>query len=96
MSRETDFFAKCQPRDKAPNLQTEGIILWYSMGTGQRWNYDLKKKVKVSTYPRNRPWRLIGLWDVKDPTLSRPALSNAAPAGAFSGALRKHIIWADY
>jgi hypothetical protein len=28
--------------------------------------------------------------------LSRPALSNAAPAIYFSGALRKHIIWADY
>jgi hypothetical protein len=27
-----------------------------------------------------------------DPTLSRPALSNAAPAIYFSGALRKHII----
>jgi hypothetical protein len=27
-----------------------------------------KKKVKLS---RNRPWRPIGLWDVKDPTLSR-------------------------
>jgi hypothetical protein len=23
------------------------------------------------SYPRNRPWRPIGLWDVKDPTLSR-------------------------
>jgi hypothetical protein len=28
--------------------------------------------------------------------LSRAALSNAAPAIYFSGALRKHIIWADY
>jgi hypothetical protein len=27
-----------------------------------------KVKVKLS---RNRPWRPIGLWDVKDPTLSR-------------------------
>jgi hypothetical protein len=27
---------------------------------------------------------------------SRPALSNAAPVIYFSGALRKHIIWADY
>jgi hypothetical protein len=23
------------------------------------------------SYPHNRPWRPIGLWDVKDPTLSR-------------------------
>jgi hypothetical protein len=29
-----------------------------------------KSKVKVNL-PRNRPWRPIGLWDVKDPTLSR-------------------------
>jgi hypothetical protein len=27
---------------------------------------------------------------------SKPAVSNAAPAIYFSGALRKHIIWADY
>jgi hypothetical protein len=29
---------------------------------------EVWKKVKLS---RNRPWRPIGLWDVKDPTLSR-------------------------
>jgi hypothetical protein len=28
--------------------------------------------------------------------LYRAALSNAAPAIYFSGALRKHFIWADY
>jgi hypothetical protein len=28
----------------------------------------VKRKVKL---PRNRPWRTIGMWDVKDPTLSR-------------------------
>jgi hypothetical protein len=38
----------------------------------------------------------IALWDAEHPTLSRSALSNAAPAIYFSGALRKHIIWADY
>jgi hypothetical protein len=27
--------------------------------------------------------------------VSRPAMSKAAPAIYFSGALRKHIIWAD-
>jgi hypothetical protein len=26
---------------------------------------------KKKSYRRNRPWRPIGLWDVKDPTLSR-------------------------
>jgi hypothetical protein len=27
--------------------------------------------IKSKSYLRNRPWRPIGLWDVKDPTLSR-------------------------
>jgi hypothetical protein len=26
--------------------------------------------------PCNRPWRPIRLWDDKDPTLSRPAMTN--------------------
>jgi hypothetical protein len=30
----------------------------------------LERHIKKS-YPRNRPWRPTGLWDVKDPTLSR-------------------------
>jgi hypothetical protein len=30
-----------------------------------------KAKVKKKIYPRNRPWRPVALWDVKDPTLSR-------------------------
>jgi hypothetical protein len=32
--------------------------------------HDLHSKKKKS-YPSNRPWRPIRLWDVKDPTLSR-------------------------
>jgi hypothetical protein len=44
----------------------------------------IKDVKKVKSSPRNRPWRSIA------------ALSNAAPAIYFSGALRKHIIWADY
>jgi hypothetical protein len=35
-----------------------------------RFNFLLMKVTKWSC-PRNRPWRSIGLWDVKDPTLSR-------------------------
>jgi hypothetical protein len=31
----------------------------------------LEEAVGVVSNPRNRPWRPIGLWDVKDPTLSR-------------------------
>jgi hypothetical protein len=26
---------------------------------------------RIRSYPRNRPWRPIGLWDVEDPTLCR-------------------------
>jgi hypothetical protein len=29
------------------------------------------KKVKIKSYPCNRPWRPTRQWDVKDPTLSR-------------------------
>jgi hypothetical protein len=32
---------------------------------------DVKEKRKNESYPRNGPWRPIGLSDVKDPTLSR-------------------------
>jgi hypothetical protein len=28
------------------------------------------------SYPRNRPWSPIGLWDVKDPTLSRQSAQS--------------------
>jgi hypothetical protein len=34
-------------------------------------SWSCKNKVKLS---RNRPWRPIGLWDVKDPTLSRQSV----------------------
>jgi hypothetical protein len=33
--------------------------------------YDLKLLLMMKSYPRNRPWRPIGLWNVGDPTLSR-------------------------
>jgi hypothetical protein len=32
---------------------------------------NVYSRQRKSSYPRNRPWRPIGLWDVKDPTLSR-------------------------
>jgi hypothetical protein len=37
----------------------------------QRLGRNIKK-----SYLRNRPWRPTGLWDVKDPTLSRSAVAN--------------------
>jgi hypothetical protein len=37
-----------------------------------------KKKGKKQSYPHNRPWRSIGLWDVKDPTLSRQSAQMSA------------------
>jgi hypothetical protein len=33
--------------------------------------FDLPLSWRSKSYPRNRPWRPIGLGDVKDPTLSR-------------------------
>jgi hypothetical protein len=46
---------------------------WLSPSLKSKWM--LINKVpevrKKESYPRNRPWRLRGLWDVKDPTLSR-------------------------
>jgi hypothetical protein len=38
----------------------------YTEGRTKMWGLD-----NIYSYPRNRPWRSIGLWDVKDPTLSR-------------------------
>jgi hypothetical protein len=35
---------------------------------------DYVKKKK--SYPHNRPWRPIGLWDVQDPTFSRQLCSH--------------------
>jgi hypothetical protein len=39
-----------------------------------RWNSQLVKLFRVLNYPRNRPWRPIGLWDVEDPTFSRQSI----------------------
>jgi hypothetical protein len=38
----------------------------------------------IYSYPRNRPWRLIGLWDIKNSTLSR----QSAPMAVRLSALR--------
>jgi hypothetical protein len=34
-------------------------------------SYAILYSLLIKRYPRNRPWRPIGFWDVKDPTLSR-------------------------
>jgi hypothetical protein len=47
-------------------------------GIQSLWFHYPNKKL---SYPRNRPWRLIGLWYVEDSTLSRPAMNNWRPAG---------------
>jgi hypothetical protein len=49
------------------------LILFYwlfqlHLTNSTRYMYRYKVKVKLS---RNRPWRPTGLWNVKDPTLSR-------------------------
>jgi hypothetical protein len=33
--------------------------------------YNVTWRMVNQSYPRNRPWRPMGLWDVQDPTLSR-------------------------
>jgi hypothetical protein len=38
-------------------------------------HYDIKAVAKNNS-PRNRLWRPIGLWDVKDPTLSRQSVHS--------------------
>jgi hypothetical protein len=46
------------------------LDIMIGMWVGQR-RTPVYMKVALKVYPRNRPWRPIGLWDVEDPTLSR-------------------------
>jgi hypothetical protein len=45
-------------------------------------NFPVSLRHLVYSYPRNRPWRPIGLWDVKDPTLSRQSAQMAVRLSA--------------
>jgi hypothetical protein len=60
---------------KSTVMHCHTTILWlYVLGRlFLHENYILsnKEQVEKKSYPCNRPWRPIGLWDVKDPTLSR-------------------------
>jgi hypothetical protein len=60
-------------------------------------NINLIKGKKTSN-PRSRPWRTIGLKDVKDPTLPRPMLLNlraAAQQWALASIIlgRERLFW---
>jgi hypothetical protein len=63
----TNWIWICYVGESRPPLWSSGQSSWLH-------NLDVlgevKKKVKVKL-SCNRPWRPIGLWDVKDPTLSR-------------------------
>jgi hypothetical protein len=60
-------------------------LLWPSTTFGQRVyttflrcedrnGFRSKKIIKRSSYPCNRPWRTIGLWDIEAPTLFRQSV----------------------
>jgi hypothetical protein len=51
-------------------IHTYIYICVYPYTYADMYNVSLKLSKKYS-YPRNRPWRPIGLWDVKNSTLSR-------------------------
>jgi hypothetical protein len=44
--------------------------------------------VKGQSYPYNRPWSPIGLWNVEDPTLSGPV--TFYPGYAYPGGTLRH------
>jgi hypothetical protein len=79
-------------KQKGPGTQiylTEVITVsytfrWMTMQYQRRSFIHKAKFVPMLNYSSTKPWRY------------KAALSNAAPAIYFSGALRKHIIWADY
>jgi hypothetical protein len=48
---------------------SSGASLWHQISRQTCTNSELISK-------SNRPWRPIGLWDVKDPTLSRQSACN--------------------
>jgi hypothetical protein len=51
---------------------------------------------EAKSYPRNKPWRPMGLWDVKDPILSRPSAHRwrqcCQPYAPASALLPRNII----
>jgi hypothetical protein len=61
--RETSKWEKLRI-PAVPETWLKGNKLTYLSHTKSAWQ-------DKRSYPRNRPWRPIGLWDVKDPTLSR-------------------------
>jgi hypothetical protein len=62
------------PRNTVLRIQLHRIQMWNTLGSQQtevHVSEDSSVICKVKSGSRNRPWRPIGLRDVKDPTLSR-------------------------
>jgi hypothetical protein len=49
------------------------MVIFFLWGYVKHWTV-LYLYIILNSYPRNRPWRFIGLLDVKDPILSRPVV----------------------
>jgi hypothetical protein len=47
----------------------------------------------TSIRAHNKPWKPIGLWDVEEPKLSRPAITNRRPAAWFTPAPAKSQVY---
>jgi hypothetical protein len=69
-------FSYCgiQPEDYHCNVRWNVGVRLSTRLHREKWNYKKNTAIIIfiyKSYPRNRPWRPIGLWDVKGPTLSR-------------------------
>jgi hypothetical protein len=47
------------------------LLLYIETGVHIEYGDSISKSKKIKLSQQNRPWKHIGLWDVKDPTLSR-------------------------
>jgi hypothetical protein len=94
-----------------PSTECEGVVGTALLRASVRWQHiqakdfqsypnPLQSNIRTTPQirPQLRPPVRISVYSFAFINFrwSRSALSNAAPAIYFSGALRKHIIWADY
>jgi hypothetical protein len=63
-------------RELNENLLTSNSVLSGHISNSSIFIVKCFFFVKSWSYPHKRPWRPVGLWDIKDSTLARPALAN--------------------